>query len=120
MAHIMIVEDEPTNAELTAFICRRAGHSVRLAPNGLRALELLANEDFDLALVDVLMPQMDGLALTHAIRLNDATAELPIIGVTALGGKDDQASLRKAGMNSVVAKPCTAQQLIAAIDRVLG
>ncbi|HEY9723016.1 MAG TPA: response regulator [Oscillatoriaceae cyanobacterium] len=119
MAHLLIVEDEPTNAELTAFICRRAGHSVRLAPNGLRALELLAAEKFDLAIVDVLMPVMDGLTLTHAVRMNARTADLPIVGLTALAGRDDLAALKQAGMTAVVAKPCRPEVILEAIAAAL-
>lgn len=119
MAHILIVEDEPTNAEMTAFICRRAGHSVRLAPNGLRALELLDAEKFDLAIVDVLMPLMDGATLARAVRMNPRTARLPIVGVTALAGRDDHAALLKAGMTAVVAKPCRAATILDAITAAL-
>ena len=120
MAKILLAEDEPINAQMAAFICRRAGHRVRVAADGLRALELLGGEPFDLVLADVLMPRMDGIALTHAIRLNPATAHVPVIGLTALAGRDDQAAMLQAGMQRVITKPCRAQDIEAAIASVLS
>lgn len=120
MAHILIAEDEPTNAQMTAFICRRAGHSVRLAANGVRALALLADERFDLALVDVLMPELDGLGLTRLIRLDERHRLMPIIGITALGGQDDHQGMRRAGMDRVLAKPFRAGELTRAIEETLA
>lgn len=120
MANILLAEDEPINAQMAAFICRRAGHHVRVAADGLRALELLATETFDLVLADVLMPRMDGLTLTHAIRLDPALAGLPIVGLTALAGRDDQAAMLRAGMNRVITKPCQARDIERAIAEVLA
>ena len=120
MAHIQIAEDDPDNAEMTAFICRRAGHSVRLAANGLRALERLAAERFDLLLVDVLMPGMDGLTLARTVRALPPHAEVPIIGITALAGADDRDSMRRAGMSAVGPTPIVAEARVRAIDAVLA
>jgi CheY-like chemotaxis protein len=119
MARILLAEDEPINAQMAAFICRRAGHHVRVAADGLRALELLASEPFDLVLADVLMPRMDGIAMTHAIRLLPALAGLPVVGLTAMGGRDDHAAMLRAGMNRVITKPCRARDIESAIAEVL-
>jgi two-component system sensor histidine kinase/response regulator len=119
MARILLAEDEPINAQMAAFICRRASHHVRVASDGLRALELLAREPFDLVLADVLMPRMDGITLTHAIRHDPALADLPVVGLTALAGSDDQAAMLRAGMNRVITKPCHAQAIETAIAEVL-
>jgi CheY-like chemotaxis protein len=120
MARILLAEDEPINAQMAAFICRRAGHHVRVAADGLRALELLTEgEPFDLVLADVLMPRMDGIALTQAIRLLPALSGLPVVGLTALAGSDDQAAMLRAGMNRVITKPCHARAIETAIAEVL-
>lgn len=119
MAHILIVEDEPTNAEVAAVICQSAGHSVAFAAHGEEALTLLAQERFDLALVDVQMPVMDGLALTRVIRSTPDFADLPILGVTAKAGAHDQASMREAGMTGVVTKPYRNSTLRQAVQEVL-
>jgi CheY-like chemotaxis protein len=119
MATILLAEDDPTNASLTAFICRRAGHHVRVAADGLRALALLQSEPFDLALLDVLMPGIDGVTLTRAIRLDPALRHMPVVGVTALAGRDDVAAMRQAGMDRVVTKPCRAEDIVEAIRSVL-
>jgi CheY-like chemotaxis protein len=120
MAHILIAEDEPTNAQMMAFICRRAGHSVRVAGNGLRALVLLGEESFDLALVDVLMPELDGAGLTRMIRMNERHRGMPVIGVTALPGRDDHEELTRAGMDRVIGKPFHASELTRAIEEALA
>jgi two-component system sensor histidine kinase/response regulator len=119
MARILLAEDEPINAQMAAFICRRAGHHVRVASDGLRALELLAHEPFDLVLADVLMPRMDGISLTHAIRLTPALAGLPVIGLTALAGADDHVAMLRAGMSRIITKPCHARAIESAIAEVL-
>lgn len=120
MARILLAEDEPINAQMAAFICRRAGHHVRVASDGLRALELLAREPFDLVLADVLMPRMDGITMTHAIRLDPALEGLPVVGLTAMAGRDDQATMLRAGMNRIITKPCHARDIETAIAEVLG
>lgn len=119
MANILLAEDEPINAQMAAFICRRAGHHVRVAADGLRALELLAESPFDLALIDILMPGLDGVGLTRLIRLDPRHREMPIIGMTALAGRDDQAAMLAAGMTRVITKPCRAGDIEAAIRAVL-
>lgn len=119
MANILLAEDEPINAQMAAFICRRAGHHVRVAADGLRALELLAEGPFDLALIDVLMPGLDGMGLTRMIRMDPEHQNMPIIGITALAGRDDQAAMLAAGMNRVITKPCRADDIEAAIRAVL-
>ena len=119
MAHILIVEDEPTNAEVAAVICQSAGHSVVFASHGEEALALLKAERFDLALVDVQMPVMDGIALTRVIRATPDFADLPILGVTAKAGASDQATMREAGMTNVVTKPYRNSTLRQAVQEVI-
>ena len=105
MAHILIVEDDPIGAEVAMIICEAAGHTTAHAPGGLEALALLARERFDLALVDVQMPGLDGLALTRRVRENPAWGHMPVMGCTAKAGAEDLALMRQAGMVDVVTKP---------------
>lgn len=120
MAHILIVEDEPTNAEVAAVICQGAGHTVAFASHGVEALNLLERERFDIALVDVQMPVMDGLTLTRRIRARAEWASLPVLGVTAKAGASDQAAMWDAGMTAVVTKPYRNATLRQAIEDLLG
>lgn len=120
MAHILIVEDEPTNAEVAAVICQAAGHTVAFAAHGEEALALLAKERFDLALVDVQMPVMDGLALTRRIRAHPEWRHLPILAVTAKASAVDQGHMWEAGMSHVVTKPYRNSILRQAVEELLA
>lgn len=120
MAHILIVEDDPINAEAAAVICKAARHSVTVVGNGVEALLLLDALSFDLILTDVVMPRMDGVTMTALIRAtHHPYAGIPIVGVTGRAGRDDGARLLAAGMDAVVAKPFRRQTLLDAIDRAL-
>jgi CheY-like chemotaxis protein len=119
MAHILIVEDDPVGAEVATVICEAAGHTTVHAANGLEAIARLASERFDLALVDVQMPEMDGVTFTRIVRADAAYAHMPVLGCTAKAGTEAVASFREAGMIDVVTKPYRNQTLREAIVRVL-
>ncbi len=120
MARILIVEDEEANRDVAALICRTAGHDVSLAGDGEEALSLLAAQMFDLVLLDVLMPELDGLGVARAMRASAQWAKVPIIGVTALAGVTEVAAMRAAGMDEVVTKPYRRRTLLDMIDQFLG
>lgn len=119
MARILIVEDEPINAELAGVICRAAGHLVAFADHGQQALACLAHDSFDLVLLDVKMPVMDGIELTRLLRADKETSALPIIGVTARASAIDHTLLLEAGMNAVLTKPYTNKMLLNALEAIL-
>lgn len=119
MAHILIVEDEPINAEVAAVICEGAGHTTRWALNGEEALRLLEAEQFDLLLVDALMPVMDGLTLTRRVREAAGLAGLPIIGLTAKASQADLSEMVSVGMNQVLTKPYRNKELLAVLESYL-
>ena len=104
---ILLAEDNVVNQRLAAHLLESRGHHVTIANNGREALELHAKQPFDLALVDVQMPEMDGLQLTAAIREKekDTAAHLPIIAMTAYAMKGDRERCLEAGMDDYVAKP---------------
>jgi two-component system sensor histidine kinase/response regulator len=120
MVHILIVEDEPVNAEVALVICRGAGYKATVAIHGEDALLRLADTPFDLLLVDVQMPVMDGITLTKILRAAPNTAELPILGITAKSSAHEQTAMWEAGMSGIVLKPYRNQQLRLAISRLLG
>ncbi|MOA35509.1 Chemotaxis protein CheY [compost metagenome] len=120
MAHILIVEDDPIGAEVATVICHAAGHTTVHAVDGRDALSRLEAEPFDLALVDVQMPELDGISLTLILRGMPAHAQLPVLGCTAKAGADAIAAMREAGMDDVVTKPYRNATLREAIAGVLA
>jgi len=89
-AHILVVDDQEDNRAVLERRLRRQGHTVVSATGGLSALELLGRERFDLVLLDVLMPDLDGLAVLERIKADQATRDIPVIMISAL---DDTASV---------------------------
>lgn len=119
MARILIVEDEPSVAEVASLVCRRDGHDVVVVRSASAALEALRQGAFDLVLTDVVMEGMDGIQLAEAIRALPGLETLPIIGVTALATPTERAEMRAAGINAVIAKPYSGRALGDAIAEQL-
>ena len=117
---ILVVEDNIINQRLAEHLLRGKGHVVTIANNGREALELLERQRFDLALVDVQMPVMDGLQLTGAIREKEKSTgtHLPIIAMTAYAMKGDRERCLEAGMDDYIPKPINSRQLLEMIDGV--
>jgi CheY-like chemotaxis protein/HPt (histidine-containing phosphotransfer) domain-containing protein len=103
---------------VTATMLQEEGHVVRLASNGAEALRVHGPEDFDLILMDVQMPVMDGLATTRQIRAREAATgrRTPIIALTAHALTEDRERCLAAGMDGYLAKPVRRQQLLDAIE----
>ena len=104
---VLLAEDNPINQKVAVGVLRRMGHAVRVASNGLVALDALKEEEFDVVLMDVQMPEMDGLAATAAIRIREAGTgrRLPIIAMTARAMKGDEEECLRAGMDAYLSKP---------------
>jgi CheY-like chemotaxis protein/HPt (histidine-containing phosphotransfer) domain-containing protein len=118
---ILLVEDTFVNQRLATAILEKQGHGVTLASNGRQALERLDQQTFDLVLMDVQMPEMDGFAATEAIRQRERQSgeHLPIIAMTARAMKEDEQRCLEAGMDAYVSKPFRAVQLLEAIAQLL-
>jgi two-component system, sensor histidine kinase and response regulator len=118
---VLVAEDNEFNAQLLEQLLGRQGHRVRLAANGREALRLAGEEAFDLLLLDVHMPELDGFQVARAVRERERTAggHLPIIALTARARKEDRERCLATGMDDFLAKPVQAADLLAAIDRVL-
>jgi CheY-like chemotaxis protein len=114
---VLLAEDNSVNQLIARSILEKQGHGVVVARNGREALALVQVEAFDLVLMDVQMPEMDGMAATRAIRkLESGSARhLPIIGVTAHAMKGDKEHCLAAGMDGYVSKPIRPETLLAAI-----
>jgi two-component system sensor histidine kinase/response regulator len=118
---ILVAEDNEFNAQLLEQLLERRGHKVRLASNGREALDLASGGGFDLLLLDVHMPELDGFQVARAIRALERTAEghLPVIALTARSRREDREQCLAAGMDDFLSKPIQAADLWVAIDRVL-
>jgi signal transduction histidine kinase/ActR/RegA family two-component response regulator len=118
--HVLIAEDNAVNQRLTTRLLEKQGHRVTLVDNGLAALAILAQQPFDLVLMDVQMPEMDGLETTAAIRAQEQGTgrHLPIIALTSHAMQGDQERCFAAGVDAYVSKPMKVDELYAAIDRL--
>ena len=119
---ILLAEDNPVNQTLVTRLLMKQGHSVVLACDGLEVLTALDRESFDLALMDVQMPEMDGFEVTAAIRERERVTgtHLPIIAVTAHAMRDDLEKCLAAGMDGYVSKPINPAILSIAISKVIA
>jgi len=118
---VLVVEDNPVNKHLAVRLMGKLGHKVQTACNGREALSTLEKEGFDLILMDVQMPDINGLEATNEIRRREAKCgtRLPIIAMTAHAMNGDRDRCLAAGMDGYVSKPINLQDLAAAIEGAL-
>ncbi len=120
--HILLAEDNAVNQKLAVRLLEKRGHCVVVAPNGARAVALWEQQPFDVVLMDVQMPEMDGFEATAVIREREqrSGAHVPIIAMTAHAMKGDEARCLAAGMDGYVSKPVDAGKLLAIIEGATG
>jgi len=118
--HVLLAEDNPVNQRVAQRLLEKNGHAVVVANNGREALARYAAAQFDIVLMDVQMPEMDGFAATAAIRQLQETngTRVPILAVTAHAMKGDRERCLAAGMDGYVTKPVHPPTLFAEIDRL--
>ena len=119
-ARVLLVEDNPVNQKLAATILDQAGLTVSVAGNGKEAVEAVGEAAFDAVLMDMQMPEMDGLEATRMIRGKLRSEELPIIAMTANAMKGDREKCLEAGMDDYVSKPIDREKLLATLQRWIG
>ncbi len=117
--NILVVEDNPTNQDITRAVLETAGVSVQIAENGRKAVAAVRNADFDAVLMDIQMPEMDGFEATQSIRGNPEFADLPIIAMTAHAMKGDEEKCLATGMNAYISKPINQDRLFQTLCRIL-
>ena len=117
--NILLAEDNLVNQKLAIRLLEKRGHQVTLAQNGKEALAELEDRSFDLVLMDVQMPEMDGLEATRALRLREQWTGMhqPVVAMTALAMKGDKERCLDAGMDGYLTKPIRPQELDAMLDQ---
>ncbi len=120
-AHILVVDDNATNRMVAQALCEMFDCTCESANDGAEAVEAARTGRFDLILMDIKMPVMDGVAATRAIRtLGGVPGQVPIIALTANAEPEDSEGYLAAGMNGVVEKPMKPEHLLAALQEALG
>lgn len=119
---ILLVDDNPVNQKLVSLLLKKAGYLVETVSNGKEALQMLEKDFFNLVLMDIQMPVMDGLEATRVIRDPDSSIldhKVPVIGLTAKAMKGDKEICLKAGMDGYLTKPIDIEKLFSLIKTLL-
>jgi CheY-like chemotaxis protein len=111
-ARVLLAEDDPVNQQVATAFLQMSGLEVTQAANGLEAVDQVKRGQFDVVLMDMQMPEMDGLHATRAIRLLPQAGSLPIIAMTAAAMDEDRQACLAAGMNAHVSKPINPKELV--------
>jgi CheY-like chemotaxis protein len=115
---VLVAEDEEVHREMVARLLEQRGHAAVVVANGREALAQLTREPFDVLVLDLQMPELDGLQTAALVRSRErgTSRRLPIVGMTASGASGDRDRCREAGMDRLVSKPLLNEELFAAIE----
>ena len=116
---ILVVDDSPTMRQLLGLALRKLGAEIVQASDGMDAMRKLLGDRFDLALVDINMPVMDGLKLIQLVRAEDALQRLPIVVITTEGAEEDRARALALGADEDLTKPVQAGRVLAGVKGVV-
>jgi CheY-like chemotaxis protein len=116
---LLLVEDNEANRDMLSRRLRKRGYTVEIAGDGVQALQLAALNGFNLILMDISLPEMDGLEATRRLRQSTATVQTPIIALTAHAQQSDREQALAAGCNDFDTKPVDFKRLLAKIESLL-
>ncbi len=114
---VLVAEDNDVNVLITAAFLKKIGHDCQIAENGVEALRMFEDGNFDLILMDIHMPEMDGIEATRKLREREDGQFIPIIGLTADAFKERHAHFIEVGMDDVLTKPFTEEQLVEVMSK---
>ncbi len=118
MLRVLIIEDLPLNRMLTIAVIERAGHTALAAETAEDGIAMAREQRPDVILMDIQLPQMDGLAATRLIKGDLQLHDIPVIALTALAMKGDERLIRDAGCDSYITKPIHYATFVSEIERV--
>jgi two-component system, cell cycle response regulator DivK len=116
---ILLIEDNEQNRYLATFLLKNRGYSVAEAPNGMLGIELALKRRYDLILLDIQLPEMDGYAVARALREESATREVPIVAVTSYAMMGDREKAIASGCNGYIEKPINPDTFVSEIEKFL-
>ncbi|WP_456436550.1 response regulator transcription factor [Thermovibrio ammonificans] len=119
MARVLLVEDDDSIGELVTYYLKNKGYDVEWVQDGLEARELLKSRKYDIIVLDLMLPGVNGLDLCREIRLRGINKDTPIIVLTAIGDEDTKVHGLEAGADDYVTKPFSIKELLARIEAVL-
>ena len=105
MARILVIDDDESLLQMMSLMLKRAGHQTIMASNGYEGIEIARREGPDAAIVDVMMPELDGPTVLGLLREDSVTAGIPVVFITARTQAQEVAHLRALGASGVIAKP---------------
>ncbi|MEK6693289.1 MAG: response regulator [Nitrospirota bacterium] len=118
--NFLVVEDSPTMRQLIAFALKRIqGSKVIEATDGVDALKKLSGQKFDMLLIDINMPIMDGLKLVSLVRADPSNKDVPIIMITTEGAEEDRKRALSLGASAYLTKPIQTQELLKVVSQYL-
>ncbi len=120
MLRVLIIEDLPVNMLLTVAILERAGHTTLEAETATDGIALAREHRPDVILMDIQLPDMDGLAATRILKADPQMRHTPVIAVTAFAMKGDEATMRAAGCDGYITKPLRYKEFLAEIEAVVA
>ena len=117
---ILVVDDEPEAVELVEFNLKQSGYAVTTAADGSEALKKARAQSPDLIVLDVMLPEMDGFEICKSLRLDSATAKIPIIMLTAKAAEIDRVLGLELGADDYLTKPFSPRELLLRIKKILS
>lgn len=117
---VLVVEDNPANMQLIKLLLKRLDVAVLEATDGLEALERLKAEEFDLVLMDIQLPGMDGLTVTRRFKEDVKGKNVTILALTAYAMKGDEEKAKEAGFDGYISKPIDVKSFLQEVSRFLG
>jgi len=119
MKRVLVVDDNEANIHLVRFILEKSGYEVIEARNGIKGVEAAVSEKPDLVLLDIQLPDIDGLEVARRIRASEADGKTPIIALTSYAMTGDRERILTAGCNGYLAKPINVKTFMTEIERYL-
>jgi chemosensory pili system protein ChpA (sensor histidine kinase/response regulator) len=119
MKRILIVDDSLTIQRVLKHTLQRAGYDVTSLSSGSEAMDHLSQTMVDLAIVDLSMPEMDGITMVRKLRGDARAAALPVVMLTASGTNEDRAGAQDAGVNAFLTKPVSSSELLDTVGQLL-